>query len=273
MKNCTESVDIIHRELADVDMEAQASEGVFSETHKISIQSGLSLKDIKHSYDDKTLVLKSVTLDIPKRNDCFGWKTAQEINNYYIICGLLTPDSGELMLDDDTVTSFEMLRGNIGYVPQTISLLNDTLRENIIFDGREEDDEKMQMALKLSALDSYCATLPDGLDTKIGDNGSLLSGGQRQRLAIARALYHDPDILIFDEATSSLDNVTEGVFTNAIARLEGKKTIISIAHRITSIKAYSKIYVIDDGKVVASGTHDELMQTSDLYKEIVLGDG
>ena len=165
-----------------------------------------------------------------------------------------------------------MLRGNIGYVPQTISLLNDTIRENIIFDGREEDDEKMQMALKLSALDSYCATLPDGLDTQIGDNGSLLSGGQRQRLAIARALYHDPDILIFDEATSSLDNVTEGVFTNAIARLEGKKTIISIAHRITSIKAYNKIYVIDDGAVVASGTHDELMQTSDLYKEIVLGD-
>ena len=274
MKNCTESVDIIHRELADIDMEAQASEGVSSETHEISIQSGLSLKDVKHSYDDKTLVLKSITLDIPKNETIalVGKSGAGKSTIIDIICGLLTPNSGELRLDDDKVTSFEMLRGNIGYVPQTISLLNDTIRENIIFDGREEDDEKMQMALKLSALDSYCATLPDGLDTQIGDNGSLLSGGQRQRLAIARALYHDPDILIFDEATSSLDNVTEGVFTNAIARLEGKKTIISIAHRITSIKAYSKIYVINDGKVVASGTHDELMQTSDLYKEIVLGD-
>ena len=139
----------------------------------------------------------------------------------------------------------------IGYIPQTIYLSDDTIRNNVAFgmDEKEIDEQAVINALRQGQLYDFVDTLPGGLDTFVGDRGVRLSGGQRQRIGIARALYHDPEILILDEATSALDNDTESAVMEAIERLHGEKTMIIIAHRLTTIRNADFIYEVANGKV------------------------
>ena len=152
----------------------------------------------------------------------------------------------------DIKTNMSGWHSSIGYIPQTIYLIDDTIRTNIAFGIAEDkiDDEAMQKALKEAKLDEFVASLPEGLDTVIGDRGVKLSGGQRQRIGIARALYRNPDVLILDEATSALDNDTEREVMNAIDGLHGRRTLIIIAHRLSTIKKCDEIYEVGNGKIV-----------------------
>ena len=148
---------------------------------------------------------------------------------------------------------------NIGYIPQVIYLSDDTIRNNIAFGIEPEkiDEDAIKKAMEDAKLDEFVDTLPDGLDTFVGDRGVRLSGGQRQRIGIARALYHNPEVLVLDEATSALDNETEAAVMNAIDRLHGQKTMIIIAHRLSTIKNADIIYEIGHGKAEVR-THAEV---------------
>ena len=148
----------------------------------------------------------------------------------------------------------------IGYIPQTIYLSDDTIRNNIAFGIPEDqiDEEAIEDALHKAQLFDFVDSLPNGLDTVVGDRGVRLSGGQRQRIGIARALYHDPEILILDEATSALDNETETSVMEAIDSLKGLKTMMIIAHRLTTIRNVDVIYEVVDGKVVRREKKDVL---------------
>ena len=139
----------------------------------------------------------------------------------------------------------------IGYIPQTIYLSDDTIRNNVAFgiDKKEIDEQAVINALQQAQLYDFVDSLPEGLDTFVGDRGVRLSGGQRQRIGIARALYHDPEILILDEATSALDNDTESAVMEAIENLHGEKTMIIIAHRLTTIQNADVIYEVGNGRV------------------------
>ena len=179
-----------------------------------------------------------------------------------IILGLLAPQRGKILVDDiDVFKNLTMWHHQIGYIPQVIYLSDDTIRNNIAFGIHEDqiDEEAVRTALKKAQLAEFVDTLPDeaafqmeyvGLENSFLDRyPSELSGGQRQRIGIARALYHDPEILVLDEATSALDNETETAVMEAIESLQGSKTMIIIAHRLTTIQNADIIYEVGDGKV------------------------
>ena len=168
-----------------------------------------------------------------------------------IILGLLTPQYGKIKADGmDIFKNMDLWHKDIGYIPQTIYLSDDTIRNNVAFGiyENEIDDNAVMEALKKAQLCEFVEGLSDGIETFVGDRGVRLSGGQRQRIGIARALYHDPEILVLDEATSALDNETESAVMEAIDSLRGEKTMIIIAHRLTTIQNADVIYEIADGK-------------------------
>ena len=170
-----------------------------------------------------------------------------------ILLGLLKPQAGQVLADGVDVT--ENMQGwlsHIGYIPQMIFMLDDTIRENVMFGHakNKHTDEAVWMALEEAQLADFVRELPDGLDTAVGENGVRLSGGQRQRIGIARALFTNPDVLVFDEATSALDNETEEAIMQSINALHGKKTMIIIAHRLTTIEGCDAVYRAGDGKIV-----------------------
>ena len=166
-----------------------------------------------------------------------------------ILLGLLQPEEGKIFADGvDVMTDYSDWLSHIGYIPQTIFMLDDTIANNVAF-GFEPDEEKVWKALKEAQLDEFVRELPDGINTTIGERGVRLSGGQRQRIGIARALYTNPDILVFDEATSSLDNDTESAIMDSINSLHGLKTIIIIAHRLQTIEKCDLVYQVKNGKI------------------------
>lgn len=190
-----------------------------------------------------------------------------------LIIGLTSPQKGTIAIDGIELNSknIKNWQRNIGYVPQSIFLTDTTVSENIAFgiDYQDIDANKINHAIKLASLESTIAKLPNGLDSIIGESGIQLSGGQRQRIAIARALYNNPDLLVFDEATSALDGMTEKAIMESINTLAKNKTIILIAHRLNTIKNCDKIFLFDDGKLIQSGNYQELKAQNLLFRNMI----
>lgn len=189
-----------------------------------------------------------------------------------VLLGLLEPQMGQILVDGRPLGEYSRRSwfSNIGYVPQNPFVTNDTVRRNVAFglyDQRIEDD-RVWYALERAGLADVCRALPECLDTPMGDRGTRLSGGQRQRLAIARALYDEPKLLILDEATSALDTPTEREIQSMIAELVGKVTVIAIAHRFSTIELCDRLYVLEDGSLVAQGTYGELLGISPLFRAL-----
>ena len=180
-----------------------------------------------------------------------------------LVVGLLRPTSGRILIDDvDLNAHLSSWRRCVGYVPQTIFLTDDSLRRNIalgIEDG-DVDDHRLEAAVRMAQLERLAAALPRGLDTPVGERGVRLSGGERQRVGIARALYHNPDLLVFDEATSALDHPTETAVNEAIEALHGHKTLLVVAHRLSSVHRCDRLVFLSNGRIKACGSHDELMR-------------
>jgi len=189
-----------------------------------------------------------------------------------IVLGLLTPDSGRIRVDgQDIAGDIRAWQRNLGYVPQTVYLGDNSLRRNIAFGIPDADIDEARVceALRHAQLENFVATLPDGIDTFVGDRGTRLSGGQRQRVGIARALYHDPDVLVLDEATSSLDSEAEYEISAAIERLSGKKTIIIIAHRLSTLRSCDRLVYMADGRIQDCAPFDELARKNTSFKKLV----
>jgi len=189
-----------------------------------------------------------------------------------IILGLLTTESGVILSDEVEIDSNNKSawQKNIGYVPQSIFLIDDTIIANIAFavPNEEISIEKAEKAAKMANLHEFITTLPDQYNTLVGERGVRLSGGQRQRIGIARALYYNPEILVLDEATSSLDGITEEIIIDAITSLSHKKTIIMIAHRLSTVKECDVIHLITNGKITDSGSYEHLMTHSDEFRRM-----
>jgi ABC-type multidrug transport system fused ATPase/permease subunit len=182
-----------------------------------------------------------------------------------IMLGLLEPQSGSVLINGQTIESVKQSwQQQIGYIPQTIFLMDDSLRRNIAIGiaDNEIDEVAIVEALKSAQLEDFVASLPEGLDTVVGERGVRLSGGQRQRIGIARALYHRPSVLVLDEATSSLDTETEHGVMQAVQALQGDKTVIIVAHRLSTVEYCDRLYRLDAGRIVDEGTFDEVMNRS-----------
>jgi ABC-type multidrug transport system fused ATPase/permease subunit len=188
-----------------------------------------------------------------------------------VLLGLLDPVSGAILVDG--VSAQKRLRwwqDQIGYVPQSIFLTDDTLRRNVAFGLPKDqiDDELVKSAIRSAQLEDFVASLPDGLDTIVGERGVRLSGGQRQRIGIARALYNNPDVLVLDEATSSLDTETEHGVMQAVQALQGEKTVIIVAHRLSTVEYCDRLYRLENARIVDEGTFSEVTsRTKDLPRD------
>ena len=188
-----------------------------------------------------------------------------------VILGLLRPSEGVVTVDGIALPAEPRAwQDRIGFVPQQIFMLDDTLKHNIAFGvaDADVDTRRLARAVSLARLDEFVAGLPDGLDSMIGERGTRISGGQRQRVAIARALYRDPAVLVFDEATAALDNETEREITDAIEQLSGDKTVLLIAHRLSTVRNCDVIVFMDQGKIAATGSFDALMASNPAFRRL-----
>ncbi len=223
---------------------------------KLPVKKAIEMKNITYRYPNTdTLIFDdaNVTFPVGRSIGIVGTSGAGKTTIIDICLGLLHPEKGVVLADGvDIQTNYRGWLRNIGYIPQTIFMLDGSIRKNVAFGVPDEDidNEKVWNALREAQLDEHVRSLPDGLDTEIGERGIRLSGGQRQRIGIARALYEDPEVLVLDEATSALDGETEAAIMDSINRLHGRKTLIIIAHRLTTIAGCDMIFRVKDGKVV-----------------------
>ncbi len=223
---------------------------------KIEFTDSVRVDDISFRYsEDIDDVLKDLSMTIHKGESIglIGESGAGKSTLGDVILGLLIPEKGHVYMDEhDILTIPAQWSRTIGYVPQSVYLIDDTIRNNIAFGLEESEisDDKIRNAIEGAQLSAFIDSLPDGINTVVGDRGVRLSGGQRQRIAIARSLYYNPSILILDEATSALDNDTEEAVMEAIEALQGSKTLIIIAHRLSTIANCDKVYEIRNGKSV-----------------------
>ena len=247
--------DNLQEEIRDesIDYEAETYQKKI-EVEKLDIKDKIELKNITYKYPNtEVLIFNDASMEIPigKSVGIVGTSGSGKTTVVDILLGLLRLQSGDILADGVEVREHyrEWLK-NIGYIPQSIFMIDDSIRKNVAFGYAEEDidDNKVWEALKEAQLDEFVRGLPEGLDTSIGERGIRISGGQRQRIGIARALFEDPEVLVLDEATSALDNDTEAAIMESINRLHGRKTLVIIAHRLQTIEKCDMVYRIESGK-------------------------
>jgi ATP-binding cassette, subfamily B, bacterial PglK len=234
----------------------------------------LELREVEHQYaDSKAPSLISVCMTIRRGEyiGIIGSTGAGKTTLVNIILGLLEPSRGEVLIGAYELPKVRnQWQRNIGYVPQSIYLLDNSVRRNVAFGFAEGDirDADVWAALDAARVGTLVRSLPNQLDTIVGDNGVRLSGGERQRIGIARALFTRPEVIIFDEATSSLDNQTEREINETISNLGGERTVIAVTHRLTAVTKCDRVYLVGSGRILDYGSYEELLSRSDILRRM-----
>ena len=232
-----------------------------SQAEKLKLEDKIELSHISFHYPDSgKYIFRDASMAVPKGKSVgiVGASGAGKSTIVDVLLGLLHAQEGKITCDGvDIFKNYESWLAQVGYIPQSIYLIDEPIRDNIAFgiDRDAIDDQRIWEVLEEAQLKAFVEELPEGLDTAIGDRGVRLSGGQRQRIGIARALYNDPEILVFDEATSALDNDTEAAVMEAVNSFHGKKTMVIIAHRLNTIEKCDVVYKVEDGKLVETVLH------------------
>jgi len=245
------------------------------EQNYLNPKHSISIENITFTYPNKEEpALNKLNMLIPSNSviGIVGPSGSGKSTLIDILLCLIKPDNGHLKIDDEIINykNRRSWQNTIGFVAQTIFLSEGTIAENVAF-GIPENQiniSQVQKVLELAHLKDFISTLDQGIHTKVGERGVQLSGGQRQRIGIARALYHNAEVLVFDEATSSLDGITEKMIMEAIHNFSGKKSIILIAHRLKTVKKCDKIFFINKGKVADQGTYQELIESNKHFKDM-----
>jgi ABC-type multidrug transport system fused ATPase/permease subunit len=274
MKFGTAAVVSVH---ADMSMPVEPALRDKSSSAEIHLNATLELRDVSFSFpaaDTPALDKINLTLQKGERIGIVGATGAGKSTLADLILGLLRPSEGSVLVDGVPIADSDVRRWQkaIGYVPQHIFLSDATIAENIALGAKpsKADRVRMEEAARIAQLhDFITGSLSQGYDTPVGENGVRLSGGQRQRIGIARALYRNADLIIFDEATSALDSVTEGDLVSAIDALPGEKTLLIIAHRLTTVRSCDRIIVMKHGKIVATGNWEENLRDSADFRDLV----
>lgn len=276
VRNNSYSVDVVYADLKAIehlerDQKRLNAAAMKAKAHSperlkpLSFYRALELQDVSYRYPNASEnSIQNVSLKIQRGESIglIGKSGAGKTTLVDIILGLLEPQQGNILVDGESI--YENLRGwqdLVGYIPQFIFLTDDTIARNVAYGVPDAaiDYDRLQTAIKAAQLEDLVNQLPQGLDTKVGERGVRLSGGQRQRVGIARALYHEREVLVLDEATAALDNETEHLVSEAIQALSGQKTLIIIAHRLSTIQGCDRIYQLERGRIVRSGTFQEIV--------------
>lgn len=232
----------------------------------------IEFKDVVFGYDKDRPVLDKMNFSIrPNEKVAFVGKSgAGKTTIFSLITKLYNIDSGDILLDGHSIASLDeaSIRDNMSIITQNPYIFNFSIKENLLLAKEDASMEELREACKMACIDEYIMSLPEQYDTLIGENGIILSGGQKQRLAIARALLMKTEIILFDEATSALDNETQGEIQQAIENLQGEYTILIVAHRLSTVIDADEIFVVDEGKILDSGTHKQLLKKCPFYKAL-----
>jgi ABC-type multidrug transport system fused ATPase/permease subunit len=230
------------------------------------LKDGLRFSNVTFKYPGRKPALDRINFEVNKGSmiALVGQSGAGKTTLVDIMLGLYQQSAGEILLDEKSLLDYDLnsYRQRVGYVPQDPQLFNTTVRENLLWSEPEASEQDIWHSCKLANAESFVRELPDQLETVLGDRGVRLSGGQRQRLALARAIIRKPDLLILDEATSSLDTESERLIQKSIDSLSSEMTIVAIAHRLSTIRNADYVYVIDKGKIIEEGSYRELTQKS-----------
>jgi ATP-binding cassette, subfamily B, bacterial PglK len=270
------SLNPLYNDLKELEQESRIVRAERLRDSRIELEHQIEAENLVFSYEESSeQALKGISFTIPKGQAVafVGESGAGKTTVVDLLLGLLTPGRGAILVDDfDIQQDLSAWQKNIGYIPQFIYLADETLRRNIAFGLPEEEieNDKVMRAIRLAQLEPMVHGLPGGIETVIGENGTRLSGGQRQRVGIARALYHDPQVLVMDEATSALDNVTEKQITEAIESLKGDRTIVMIAHRLSTVENCDTLYLMKDGEITDRGSYDELAERNNDFRRMAL---
>ena len=236
------------------------------------IKGDFEFKNVNFSYEDNIKVLDNISFKVDANTTVgfVGKSGTGKTTIFNLMCKMYDVDSGKITIDGNDINDLDedSIRGNITIIGQSPYIFNMSIIDNMKLVKENVTKEEVINACKLACLDDYIQTLPNKYNTIVGEGGVTLSGGQKQRLAIARALIQKTEIILFDEATSALDNETQSKIQEAISNLKGEYTIMIIAHRFSTILNCDKILVIDKGKIIDSGTHEELLKRCKLYKKL-----
>lgn len=236
------------------------------------LNGNIEFKDVIFGYNENKIVLNKINFNIEENKTIafVGKSGAGKTTIFNLINKLYNINEGTILLDGHDINDLtcDTIRNNISVITQNPYIFNFTIKENLELANNKASMKEIKEACKLARIDDFIMTLPDKYDTILGENGVILSGGQRQRIAIARALLKKSNIILFDEATSALDNETQSEIQDAINNLKGKHTILIIAHRLSTIVDADKIYVVDNGKIIDSGTHKYLLKNCKTYKKL-----
>lgn len=243
----------------------------FGKEHLNRINGNFEFENVSFGYNEKE-VLKNISFKV-KANETVafvGKSGSGKTTIFSLLCKLYNINSGKIKIDGKNIDDLdeESIRNNITIISQNPYIFNMSIKDNLKLVKENVSDEEIKKACKLACLDDYIENLPEKYDTVVGEGGVMLSGGQRQRLAIARAFIQKTEIILFDEATSALDNETQAKIQQAINNLKETYTILIIAHRLSTIINSDRILVIDNGKIVGEGKHDELLKSNEIYKKL-----
>lgn len=243
----------------------------FGSKHINKVKGDFEFRNVTFKYEEEE-ILKDLSFKIEKNTTTafVGKSGAGKSTIFNLLCKMYDIDSGEILIDGININELDKdsIRGNITIISQSPYIFNLSIKENLRLVKKDLTDKEMKQACHLACLDEFIESLPEKYDTIVGEGGVNLSGGQKQRLAIARALIQKTEIILFDEATSALDNETQSKIQDAIKNMKGKYTILIIAHRLSTVIDSDKIFIIEEGKVIDSGTHKELLKKSDFYKQL-----
>ncbi|OYU74462.1 MAG: multidrug ABC transporter ATP-binding protein [Alphaproteobacteria bacterium PA3] len=269
------SIEPILRDLALLGDAPERAAPVEAATDRARPQGVIGIEGVWHRYEGAAdFALKGIDIAIPVGTavGLVGSTGAGKSTVVDVLLGLLAPERGGLVIDGHRLDAAELRRWRtqVGYVPQSIYLLDDTIRRNIALgiEDRDVDEAALDKAIRLAQLGRFITRQPEGIDTIVGESGVRISGGERQRIGIARALYHDPAILILDEATSALDNTTERAVIEAVEGMRGERTVVMIAHRLSTVRGCDMLYYLKDGRVEGSGDYDSLRQGHREFREM-----
>ena len=236
------------------------------------LNGNIKFENVNFSYQPENAIIKNMSFEIqPNKKVAFVGKSGSgKTTIFNLISRLYHIDSGKIELDHNNINDLtrNTIRNNMSIITQNPYIFNFSIKDNLKLAKSNATMTEIRNACKLACIDEYIMSLPEQYDTLVGENGVILSGGQKQRLAIARALLTETEIILFDEATSALDNETQSEIQKAIANLQGEYTILIVAHRLSTVIDCDKIFVVDDGKIIAEGTHKYLLKTSKFYKNL-----
>ena len=243
----------------------------FGNIKKDKLDGSIKFVDVSFSYDTEEILKKMNFTIKPNEKIAFVGKSgAGKSTIFNLITHLYQVSSGKVLLDDININDLDCntIRNNMSIITQNPYIFNFSIKDNLLLAKEDATLKEIRKACRLACIDDYIMSLPNKYETLVGENGVILSGGQKQRLAIARALLMQTEIILFDEATSALDNETQEHIQKAIDNLKGEYTILIIAHRLSTVIDADKIFVIDDGKIIDSGTHQELLKKCEFYKNL-----